>query len=271
MKKRDKIWHFIIVFASIIITIITISSCKKDTMNNSYIAKAIVQAYLVDGQPISIYVKKEILIGSTDTATQTIDNLVVKITSAGNTVTLNAKGHGLYVDSTYKAIAGQTYNLNFLYNGVEITSSTIVPTKPSGVQISATSLSIPANTYNTSSIAPLNLTWSNSNNDFFLVLVQLFQSADTLSPIDTSSHFHRHGFFRNQPMQSSSYQISPRDFSYYGVYNVILFKLNPEYAALYNGSDNNSQNLTKPICNINNGLGIFSGINADTLKITIGD
>lgn len=265
MRKRVNIFHYAIIFVSIVTMVFGAASCKKDDTDSSYVAKAVVQAYLVAGKPISVYVKKEILIGSTDTTTQTIDDLIVKISCSGNTVILTPHGKGIYSDSSYIAVAGQTYNLDFMYNGIEISASTIVPTKPTGMQSSASTLSIPPNTHNFSSIDPLALSWNNPNNDYFLVLAQ---ATDTLSPIDTSSHF-RHSFFRNQPTQTSSAQLDARDFSYYGIYNVILYKLNPDYAALYNGSGNNSQNLTKPICNINNGLGIFSGINADTLKITI--
>jgi len=268
MKNKINIAGYTIIFASITAIVLFASSCKKDNAS-SYIAKPVVQAYLVPGQPISIYIKQEILIGSSDTTTKTIDGLDVKITNSGNTIHLKSFGKGIYVDSTYKAVAGQTYNLDFTYNGVEITASTIIPSKPSSVTISGTSLSIPSNTFDLSSITPLTLNWSNPNNDYFLILVQLTQSADTMSPIDTSSRFHRHSFFREQPLQTSSSEINPRDFSYYGQYYVVLYKLNADYAELYNQSGNNSQNLTKPITNINNGLGIFSGINADTLKITI--
>jgi hypothetical protein len=266
MKSIKNIIGHVIIFVVVIATVLFVSSCKKDNINSTYVAKPVVQAYLAAGQQISVYIKKEILIGSTDTTTQTIDNLIVKISFSGNTVTLTPKGKGIYMsDPTNIAVAGQTYNLDFIYNGTEITASTIVPSKPAGVVISATTLSIPANTFNYSSITPLTLSWNNPDNEYFMVLAQ---TNDTLSPIDTSSHF-RHTFFRNQPVQSGTYQLSPRDFSYYGNYNVILYKLNADYAALYNSTGNNSQNLTKPISNINNGLGIFSGINADTLKITI--
>jgi len=266
MKKRKNILNLAIIFASVMTFILFAPSCKKDDTNNSYVAKPIVQAYLAPNQPISIYIKQEILIGSTDTTTQTIDNLVVKIAYSGNTVILTPKGRGIYIsDTSCKVIAGQTYNLDFIYNGNEITATTVIPSKPTGLQISATSMVIPPNTYDYSSISPLTLNWNNPDDDYFMVIAQ---TADTLSPIDTSSHF-RHTFFRNQPIKSNTYQLSPRDFSYYGNYSVILYKLNVDYAALYNGSGNNSQNLTKPISNINNGLGIFTGINADTLKVTI--
>jgi hypothetical protein len=50
---------------------------------------------------------------------------------------------------------------------------------------------------------------------------------------------------------------------------LILYHLNADYAALYNDTGNSSQNLTNPTTNIENGLGIFTGINADTLLLNV--
>ena len=36
-----------------------VSACKKDNTNSSYVAKPVVQGYLVAGQHISVYIKKE--------------------------------------------------------------------------------------------------------------------------------------------------------------------------------------------------------------------
>lgn len=58
-------------------------------------------------------------------------------------------------------------------------------------------------------------------------------------------------------------------FSYYGTHQIILFKLNSEYAALYENSGTTSQSLTVPPTSIVNGYGIFTGINSDTLYIEV--
>jgi hypothetical protein len=50
---------------------------------------------------------------------------------------------------------------------------------------------------------------------------------------------------------------------------VILYKLNPEYSTLYDDSGNSSINLKAPYSNITNGLGIFTGMNADTLYLNV--
>jgi hypothetical protein len=50
---------------------------------------------------------------------------------------------------------------------------------------------------------------------------------------------------------------------------VILYHLNPEYAALYKFSGNTSLDIKEPVTNFENAMGIFTGINVDTLKIYV--
>jgi hypothetical protein len=53
------------------------------------------------------------------------------------------------------------------------------------------------------------------------------------------------------------------------MHNVILMHVNPDYAALYRSSGSTSQNISTPPTSITNGLGVFTGVNADTLKFEV--
>jgi hypothetical protein len=43
----------------------------------------------------------------------------------------------------------------------------------------------------------------------------------------------------------------------------------PDYASLYDRTTSSSQNLTNPSTGITYGYGIFTGLNADTLDMTV--
>jgi hypothetical protein len=75
--------------------------------------------------------------------------------------------------------------------------------------------------------------------------------------------------FRNQPIQGNSAEIRSQSFQYFGQHALILFKLNSDYVALYQRNGNTTQNISTPPTTILNGLGIFTGVNADTLKIKV--
>ena len=49
----------------------------------------------------------------------------------------------------------------------------------------------------------------------------------------------------------------------YGTHRVKLFRVNPEYADLYENREQDSRNLTEPLTNVENGLGIFTAFSYD--------
>ena len=70
----------------------------------------------------------------------------------------------------------------------------------------------------------------------------------------------------SEPGIMDFYPINPqRDLQQFGDHRVIVYRVNPEYAALYESASNSSLNISEPPTNINNGLGIFTGISSDTL------
>jgi len=252
----------------IIIFIISFYSCTKEN-NSVSSSKAIVEAYLAPNTIVSIHITSEILLTSSDSATG-IDNLNVNISSNGVNYNLTSAGNGYYnADSTLHIIEGNTYNLEFEYNGQLVTATTVIPTKPAGFTESAASIVVqqfnPGSGTMPTFPDPIELDWDNANHDYYIIVVNNIES--TLVPTDTANKNNR--AFRTEPTQSNTYKIQAMQFKYYGTHNIILYKLNPEYAALYNDNGSNSLNLTSPESNINNGWGIFTGINADTLHIEV--
>ncbi|OKS85586.1 hypothetical protein RG47T_1032 [Mucilaginibacter polytrichastri] len=66
------------------------------------------------------------------------------------------------------------------------------------------------------------------------------------------------------------YQMQFRSFNYIGIYRAILYSVNKEYIDLLNNqSGSSSQNLANIPTNVNNGLGIFTAMQADTIKLTL--
>ena len=75
--------------------------------------------------------------------------------------------------------------------------------------------------------------------------------------------------FRTNPIQTNTYPVRARLFQYYGRHRIILYKINAEYAALYQDNGRSSLNIKTPFTNVINGLGIFTGINSDTVMLRI--
>lgn len=60
-----------------------------------------------------------------------------------------------------------------------------------------------------------------------------------------------------------------RNLTQYGRHQVIVFRVNHEYAALYQSTGSSTLSLTQPPTNIQNGLGIFTGVSSDTLYFEV--
>ena len=71
------------------------------------------------------------------------------------------------------------------------------------------------------------------------------------------------------PSQADQFEIRLRNIMYFGTHQVILYHVNQEFANLFDNPTMNSVNISEPPTNIENGLGIFSGISADTLYFEV--
>jgi hypothetical protein len=260
---------------------ICFAACETDSNLIEGGVKPIVEAYLVAGKPLAITVKKEIAFTADTSAVQSpILGLNIKVSGDGQTYTLKSSGNGLYEsDKSVKLKVGATYSLSFDYNGKSISASTTIPTKPVGFKSDLTSIartkldlsSGSSSIRNPDENTDVNLTWTNPTSEYhFVVADNIETNPVAIITLPTNSNFKdiiRR--FRSQPVQGTETRLRSQQFEYFGKHNLVLLKVNPDYAALYNSSGTTSQNISTPPTTITNGLGIFTGVNADTLAFTV--
>ncbi|POY36533.1 hypothetical protein C3K47_09145 [Solitalea longa] len=249
---------------------------KEEAEELAAIDKPVVEAYLIPGQAVNVHVTQQVGFGTADTTQVPINDLTIKIISEGTEHVLGFTADGNYVSgSDLKIEAGKTYALSFTYQGEEVSAETVIPEKPQDFTESTSSFTMPTFDFSSGTRPefpdPVKLSWTNPAGEYHLVVVKNTET----SPTEVSFGFgggsttSARPIFRNQPDQGTSYEINVQNFSYYGHHWVILYRINPEYAALYQQSGSNSLNLKNPSTNIKNGLGIFTGINTDTLSLTV--
>jgi hypothetical protein len=251
------------------------SSCKKEASSPEFVDKPVIQSYLQVGSVASVNVSRLIAFSSdAQFSSDNLDNLFITITANGTTYSLQPQGSGNYAANTPSLIIteGSTYNLNLVYNQKNVSATTVTPPKPTGYAESVTTMSItPRHSGGGFSQGGLNpdpvkLTWTNSDNSYYLVLAEVIDPNAKL--IDTTAGAQPRAF-KGSPIQSNTSSIRSRQFQYYGMHRLILYHLNPDYANLYGNASNNSNNLTNSSTSVINGAGIFTGINSDTLLINI--
>jgi hypothetical protein len=115
---------------------------------------------------------------------------------------------------------------------------------------------------------PVTLEWDNDDASYYIVIIENMEA--TLDPIrDFGDNAPPGNRFKKAPTTSAGLQLRPQEFQYFGKHRIILYHVLPDYASLYTANSMNSQNLTNPSTSISNGYGIFTGLNSDTLYLTV--
>jgi hypothetical protein len=122
---------------------------------------------------------------------------------------------------------------------------------------------------NTDDNTPIEAFWENPfNENFFVAAVNVTPDPVEVFTLPLGRERPRIRFV-NQPVTSSSSFMNVQRFGYFGTYNIILYRVGVEYVALYQSLGTTTQNLSTPPSNISNGLGIFTGVNADTIALQV--
>lgn len=271
-------------FIILIISTLSFASCKKIDFDKTNLDKPTVDGIVYAGRKPKIHLSLPIGYGNDATSQINIDNAQVIMTISGVKYALASKGNGDYVNDKVILKAGQELELMIVYAGNTLTSSTVVPSKPKNLKASESQIQIAVPTggggpfgggggFNQATAA---LTWDNDIQEYYVLLTKnienspeqiIFQGPNGgggnleggVPPTERLS----------QPTQTNTQNINQRQFSYYGKYQFILFKVNSEYNNLYNNRGQSSLNLTNPPTNIINGFGIFTAMNADTVGVKV--
>lgn len=257
-----------------IVILITFISCEKETLIATT-EKPVVQAYLIPGKPVLVKVNMQR--GLVDTASYglPITGLNISISNGAKTITLLETVNGQYSLSDKNFIStGKSYTMTFSYLNKEVSAKTTVPGMPKGLTISETVISIPQFSPGTDTLdtfIPVNINWENPDKyDHLLILKNDEKYPSGIS--NGGGPFGFGGAYRDIEVNTgitTSYEINRMTFRYIGYYTLYLYALNKEYVEILNASNSSSLNLTNPVTNIKNGLGIFTAMQADSLRLFV--
>lgn len=254
------------------------SCTKEDATNNDVTDVAVVQSYIEPNNPIRVKLTKMLpFVEGGNTGVQTIDDAQVFIEHNGTSFLLSpiANKHGQYecLDNNLQIIASETYKLSFDYNDYTVMAITSIPTKPENTSLSTSVYYIDPNATGPGSSAPdpMLVNWSNPDNEYHLVVVEYLES--TYSPINANLDPALYDQFRKvstDPINDNSTNLTTRQhLLFFGNYRIIIYKINEEYVNLYENISQSTLNMTEPTTNVENGVGIFSGMNSDTLFLKV--
>jgi len=250
-----------------------IAGCEKSE-NIQFTDSPIITSYLHPESYFFVNIAHQVpFVSNVEYADDDINNLSIIVSSNDTIYMLKPAGDGNYIDSSLIVTEGDVYDLSFAFNQKEVSAYTYIPSKPVDVTQSTTQISIERmdSTFIPSPGSmpdPIEIIWNNDDQSYYLLVIE--NTETELDPIrDFGDDDAPERLFRNAPTNSSSVEIRANDFQYYGYHRVILYHVLPDYASLYESTNNSSLNLTNPSTSIKNGYGIFTGLNSDTLFINV--
>jgi len=253
-------------FLSLVIFALLFSSCKKEQVSNTA-NEPVVISYLMPGQVISVKVYQQKSITDTTTYGSLIGGLALTISDGSKTINLTETSTGTYTysDLTYLT-AGKTYTLKFNYQNTLVSASTLMPSKPLNFAASRIYFNMPYTLQGLINTIAVSFSWSNPDS---LYHVLVFKN-DNIAPFDIHPERNNPVNFSLNANQAASYDVGYSTFNYIGIYWAMLYSVNKEYINLLNSNANaTSQQLANPPTNVNNGYGIFTAVQADTIRLTL--
>ncbi len=261
---------------NIFVFILLFSSCDKTTVEIFDTDSIVVQSYLFADNPLdSFRVSKAIAYSDTTDDVVTFDDLSITINDGDDNYLLESIGGGYYQNLELIIENGKNYSMKFENDGTTITAETYVPEKKE-ITISATEILVekvyagvmrpPTQT------DPIVVSWENTEGEYYYVIVENIEADPEYINENFATAIFERPRIITEPLITSDYNIDTRrDIQFFGTHQVIVYRVNPDYAALYSTSEATSTTLIEPASNIENGLGIMTGISTDTIYFEVNE
>ncbi len=256
-------------------------SCEKDVLQQSEpVDLVVVEAYLYAGENVdNIYLTALLPYGGADTVFQVISDAEITLTHNENSYQLepaDSAGFYRYTRTDLEIIKGEKYQIEFDYFNKTITAETTVPTPPTGITISNTAIYIDEDELLANprefiqNLPQIELDWDESGDDYFYVLVENIEQNPINIELGVIGQKFSNFQFISKPVKVNSYRLMPLIIiQQYGTHLIRVFKVNKEYADLYESMEQDSRNLNEPLTNITNGLGIFTAFSCDSVYFEV--
>ncbi|GAB4023827.1 DUF4249 domain-containing protein [Spirosoma koreense] len=251
--------------------------CRPVITDPASHASVVVEAYLYPGKPVRVKLKKAVSYDSNKNNEEPLDGLTLTFSNQQHAQLMKSVGTGTYtLTEPFLIKTGESYTLNFTYADQLIAAETTIPEAPEKFSQSVDSVLLKPITItdklgdqltnNTS----IRLSWSNPNNAYYYVAVYNVEKHPV--PIVTAPTGQNINpfVFSSKPTMTNTIEINMAQFQYFGLHQLILFRVNADYAKLYNSGFSNQSSLVNiPTSSVHNGLGLFTGLSSDTLLFRV--
>lgn len=246
--------------------------------------KFVVEGFIFAGEPIGdIRIKEQIDLNEVDSVERFITDAQVVLLKENVAYPLShVEGSYHYIGDDLSVEAGDHFRLEATVGGRTAYAETTVPEPTSGLAISSNQLVVPPIMLSFGVLqqlqqlfftARITASWDNPNDELhFIVVEPVVSEIDSIFPtgfpqegIDFLSSFK----FAPQAIEVDTFSIVGIAFESYGRHSAKVYRVNQEYADLFNNPEQDSRDLSVPPSNVVNGFGIFSAFAADSIFFDI--
>ena len=242
----------------------------------------VVEAFLFAGEPVDdIDLTTTIPLSTEDAVEIPVTDARVRLIKAGviyELVSSESDGSYHYAGGDLLVQTGDLFQLQIEYKGNTITAFTEVPPPPTGTVMSIERVAIPSIESNPGALREfirnrdnaLSVTWNNPAGDLYFVAVRSPENEfpDYILPEFIRDRFS--GFeLLTEPTTTNFFDITLFQLEIIGSYSVTVYRINQEYADLYESRAQDSRDLNEPLSNIVGGVGVFSAFNGQTTQFEI--
>lgn len=260
--------------------IVVVAAC--DTVNTSdETAELVVEAFLFTDLPVdNIRITEAIPlseVSESDSLEVPVIDAEVTLTRGNEAFQLTAsgsEGYYHYDGNDLTVSEGDEFRLSVQRGSATVTATTTVPRVPVAVNLSTHKVEVvrliigprgPLNPGGADAVreslqnARITVSWENPNAELHFVVVE--------SVIDGQPDYILPEFIRDQirrfrlvtePTDQDFFDIDLRSMETFGQYRATVYRVNEEYADLYESREQDSRDLNEPASNIEGGLGVFS-------------
>jgi len=266
----------ILLFAAILI----IAGCSQDSPLEPTNDQIVVRGYIYAGEPVNdIQITTTLPLGSEEEKAPPVNDASVTLLKNGNSYALvpsaGDSGYYHYEGDDLQIVPGDVFEIRVKYNGSVTSGKTTVPDPPEDVAASSNKLTIPTSRIGfgsqDDSTRFIILHWKEDASSLFYVVVENIE--ENPEPINSFGGFGGNDKIRRRfvfpPTNNNEFRIQRFSVSSYGQHIAKVYRVNQEYADLYQSRNQDSRDLNEPLTNIENGLGVFSAFASKTVKFTV--
>jgi len=234
----------------------------------------VVQAFLYANEPVDdIYLTLTTPFGEETDAPETVDDAAIALIKNGQRYALapmpDEPGRYHYAGDDLAVNEGDTFELEVEAQGQQLRASTTVPPSPTALATSGPELKVPEFDSRGRPVGGIDglsdvysVTWSNTSQAYHYVVLESLITSDPefILPDFIRSFFD--GFeIVTEPTRANYFDVRPISLEVMGAHRVTVYRVNDEYADLYDNQDQDSRDLNAPPTNIEGGLGLFTAFN----------